>query len=125
MVGWLWLRHGAAARAARPWSARSSPALGLVLVLDLLSGADLSLVGVAVGARRDGGAAFYFVISADDDNGLPPHRARGRGPRGRRRRAAALAGLVGLLPMDGGDGAGDATQGLTVAWWVPCCCSAW
>ena len=47
-------------------------ALGLVLVLDLLSGADISLVGVlwALGAMV--GAATYFVISAEEGNGLPP-----------------------------------------------------
>ena len=47
-------------------------ALGLVLVLDLLSGADLSAAGVlwALGAMV--GCATYFVINADDDTGLPP-----------------------------------------------------
>ena len=46
--------------------------VGLVLVLDLISGADLSTTGVlwALGAMV--GAATYFVIGADTDNGLPP-----------------------------------------------------
>ena len=43
-----------------------------MLVLDLVSGADLSLVGVlwALGAMV--GAATYFVMSAEEGNGLPP-----------------------------------------------------
>ena len=46
-------------------------AAGLVLVLDVISGAELSTVGVlwALGAMV--GAATYFVISADESNGLP------------------------------------------------------
>ena len=47
-------------------------ALGLVLVLDLVSGADLSLPGVLWALAAMVGAATYFVISADEDNGLPP-----------------------------------------------------
>ena len=47
-------------------------ALGLVLVLDLLSGADLSVPGVlwALGAMV--GCAAYYIINGDDTTGLPP-----------------------------------------------------
>ena len=94
VIGWLWLR-----RSQRPGRLTVLGAVlaagGLVLVLDLVSGADLSLVGVlwALGAMM--GLAGYFVISADETNGLPPivlaagglivggaHAGRGR--RGRR-----------------------------------------
>ena len=47
-------------------------AVGLALVLDLLSGADLSLPGVLWALAAMVGAASYFVISADESNGLPP-----------------------------------------------------
>jgi drug/metabolite transporter (DMT)-like permease len=70
VVMWLWLRHGHRPSGLTLLGA-SIAAGGLVLVLDVLSGADLSLVGVlwALGAMV--GAATYFVISADEDNGLP------------------------------------------------------
>src|SRR4051812_37500381 len=70
VVVWLWLRHGHRPSALTLLGAAIAAA-GLVLVLDVLSGADLSAVGVlwALGAMV--GAATYFVISADEDNGLP------------------------------------------------------
>ena len=40
-------------------------------------------------------AATYFVISADEDNGLPPHRAGRRRPASSGGLVLALAGLVG------------------------------
>ena len=71
VVVWMWLRHG-----QRPGPVTlvgaGLAALGLVLVLDLLSGADLSLAGVLWALAAMVGAATYFVISADEDNGLPP-----------------------------------------------------
>ena len=73
-------------------------ALGLVLVLDLLSGADLSIRGVlwALGAMV--GCATYFIIIGDDDNGLPPIVLASAGwwsaPS-----PSHCSGLVGLLPM--------------------------
>ena len=71
VVVWLWLRHG-----QRPGPVTlvgaGLAALGLVLVLDLLSGADLSVPGVLWALAAMVGAAAYFVISADESNGLPP-----------------------------------------------------
>ena len=70
VVVWLWLRHGHRPSALTLVGAAIA-AGGLVLVLDVISGAELSAVGVlwALGAMV--GAATYFVISADEDNGLP------------------------------------------------------
>jgi drug/metabolite transporter (DMT)-like permease len=116
VVVWLWLVHG-----HRPGPVTlvgaALAALGLVLVLDLISGADLSLPGVlwALGAMV--GATSYFLISADEDNGLPPLTlaACGLVVGGL---ALGVLGLVGLLEM-------RATTdpvtyaGTTVAWWVP------
>ncbi len=71
VVVWLWLRHG-----ERPGRltlvGAGVAALGLVLVLDLLSGADLSVPGVLWALAAMVGCATYFVMSADEDNGLPP-----------------------------------------------------
>lgn len=97
VVVWLWLRHGQ--RPGRVTLAGAGlAALGLVLVLDLLSGADLNVVGVLWALAAMVGAASYFLISADESNGLPPIAlAAGGLVIG----TVALAGLalVGLLPM--------------------------
>lgn len=116
VVVWLWLRHGQ--RPGRITLAGAGiAALGLVLVLDLLSGAQLSTVGILWALAAMVGAASYFVISADEGNGLPPLvlawgglvvGAVGLG----------LLGLLGVLPMRA---ATEATTyaGAEVAWWVP------
>ena len=116
VVVYLWLRHG-----QRPGPVTLLGAavavLGLVLVLDLLSGADLSVVGVlwALGAMV--GAATHFLVSADEGNGLPPMALAGSGLVV----AAAvlgLLGLVGLMPLRTA-GTDVAYAGVEVAWWVP------
>jgi drug/metabolite transporter (DMT)-like permease len=92
-------------------------ALGLVLVLDLLSGADLSVAGVlwALGAMV--GAASYFIISADETNGLPP-LALAAGGLVVGALFLGLLGAVRLLPMDVAD-ASTTYVGRSVDWWVP------
>ena len=116
VVVWLWLVHG-----QRPGpitlTGAAVAAFGLVLVLDLLSGADLSMAGVlwALGAMV--GAATYFLISGDESTGLPPLTlAAGGLVVG----AVVLGGLglVGVLPMRA------STESVTYAgsefaWWMP------
>lgn len=116
VVVWLWLRHG-----QRPGPitlvGAGLAALGLVLVLDLLSGADLSLPGVLWALAAMVGAATYFVISADEGNGLPPLTlAAGGLVVGTL--TLGLLGLVGLLPMRASK-ASVTYADVTVAWWVP------
>jgi drug/metabolite transporter (DMT)-like permease len=116
VVVWLWLRHG-----ERPGRLTVAGALlaavGLVLVLDLFSGAGLSLPGVlwALGAMV--GCATYFVMSGDDRGGLPPIVMASAGLL-----VAAVAmaflGLAGVLDMASSH-AQVAMAGATVAWWVP------
>lgn len=116
VVVWLWLRHG-----QRPGPVTlvgaALAAAGLVLVLDLLSGADLSVVGVLWSLGAMVGAASYFVISADEGNGLPPLTlAAGGLVVGAA--VLGLLGLVGVLPMAGSTR--PVTYGTTtVDWWVP------
>lgn len=115
VVVWLWLRHG-----HRPSGLTVMGGLlalgGLALVLDVVSGAELSTAGVlwALGAMV--GAATYFVISADESNGLPgiSLAAGGLVVGGT---ALLLAGGAGLLPLDWSTE--DAVyDGVTVPWWV-------
>ena len=116
VITWLWLRHGRAP--GRLTIAGAVVALaGLVLVLDLLSGADISLVGVlwALGAMV--GAATYFVLSAEEGNGLPP-LALAAGGLLVGSVALIVAGIVGIVPMAATT---DAVEfvGTTAPWWVP------
>ena len=116
VVLWLWLRHG-----HRPSGLTVLGAViaggGLVLVLDVLSGADLSAVGVlwALGAMV--GAATYFVISADEDNGLPGIvlAAGGLLVGGT---VLGLAAAVGLVPFRAST-APAVYDGHAVPWWWP------
>lgn len=97
VVLWLWMRRG-----ERP-SARSIIGavvafVGLVLMLDIATGARLDVGGIlwALGAMV--GAAAYFLLSARSDTGVPPIALAGLGlligAVG-----LTLAGVVGVLPM--------------------------
>lgn len=116
VVMWLWLRHGHRPSGLTLLGATIA-AGGLVLVLDVLSGADLSLVGVlwALGAMV--GAATYFVISADEDNGLPGIvlAAAGLLVGGL---VLLVAGGTGLVPFRATT-APAVYDGHAVAWWWP------
>ncbi|MCD4526224.1 EamA family transporter [Nocardioides sp. cx-173] len=116
VVVWLWVRKG-----ERPGpltlAGAGLAALGLVLVLDLLSGAGLSVPGVlwALGAMV--GAAAYFLISAHEDSGLPA-LALAAGGLIVGGASLGLLGLVGVLPMS--SSTQDVTMaGSSYAWWVP------
>ncbi|HEX5860716.1 MAG TPA: DMT family transporter [Nocardioides sp.] len=116
VVVWLWLRHGQRPGAVTLVGAGLA-ALGLVLVLDLLSGAELSVPGVLWALAAMVGAAAYFVISADESTGLPP-LALAAGGLVVGTLALAGLGLVGLLPLDRATAPVD-YAGVTMAPWVP------
>jgi drug/metabolite transporter (DMT)-like permease len=116
IVLWLWLRHG-----ERPSPVTLAGAglagLGLVLVLDLVSGAELSLVGVGWALAAMVGCAIYFVMSADEGNGLPPIALAAAGMVIGATSLAVL-GAVGVLEIS--SAATSVTlAGRTVEWWVP------
>jgi drug/metabolite transporter (DMT)-like permease len=116
VVVWLWLRHGHRPHRLTVLGAAIAAA-GLALVLDVVSGADLNVVGVAWGLGAMVGAATYFVISADEDNGLPgiSLAAGGLVVGGA---VLGVAGLLGLLPMQVTT-APVSYRGVEVAWWLP------
>lgn len=99
IVVWLWLVHGQRPGALTLVGAAIC-ALGLVLVLDLISGTDLSSVGVAWAAAAMIGCAAYFLISSDDTTGLPPITLAAGGLLVGTAVLGLLA-LVGVLPMHG------------------------
>ncbi|GAA1934107.1 EamA family transporter [Nocardioides marmoribigeumensis] len=116
VVLFLWAAHG-----ERPGRLTVAGAViaaaGLVLVLDLLSGASLDPVGVlwALGAMV--GAASYFVINGHDGLDLPPLALATAGLVVGAV-VLGLAGLVGALPMGASTAAAD-YRGVEVAWWLP------
>jgi drug/metabolite transporter (DMT)-like permease len=116
VLAWMWWRHGH--RPGRLTLGGGVLALaGLVLVLDLLSGADLSLVGVGWALLAMLGAAVYFVVSASEDNGLPPIVLAAAGL-ALGTLALSLAGLVGLVPMAASTAA-VSYDGARVPFWLP------
>ncbi len=116
VVLWLWLRHGNRPHRLTVAGAIVA-ALGLVLVLDVISGADLNAIGIAWGLGAMVGAATYFVIGGDTDNGLPPITlaAGGLVVGGV---VLLAAGLVGVLPMHATT-IDVSYDGVVVPWWVP------
>jgi drug/metabolite transporter (DMT)-like permease len=70
VVGWMWLRH--AQRPGRLTVGGAVAALiGLCLVLDLVSGAEFDGIGVVWAVAAMVCAAFYWIVSAGDHDGLP------------------------------------------------------
>jgi len=116
VIGWMWLRHGHRPGVLTLVGAVVA-AFGLVLVLDLVSGADLSVPGVLWALGAMAGAATYFVLSASEDNGLPPLVLAAAGL-SLGAVALLLAGVVGVVPMHFST-APVSYDGTTVAWWLP------
>ncbi|MFL5844434.1 MAG: EamA family transporter [Solirubrobacteraceae bacterium] len=115
IVVWLWLRRGE--RPTRLTCAGAAIALvGLVLVLDLLSGADLATGGVLWALAAMVGAATYFVLSARVTD-LPPLALAGGGLAIGAVALGAL-GAVGLLPMRA-TSIDPTYAGHAVVWWLP------
>jgi len=116
VVVWLWLRRGERPGALTVAGAGLA-ALGLVLVLDLVSGADLDPVGVMWALIAMTGAASYFVLAADSPPDLPPVALAAAGLAAGALMLAAL-GAVGVLPMDAAT-TPPTYAGSEVGWIVP------
>ena len=120
VVLWFWLRHG-----QRPTRATIAgtmlAAVGLVLVLDLVSGVpgatSVSPVGVAWALLAMLGVSTYFVINANVDTGLPPF-ALAAGGLTTATLALGLLGATGIMPLEYST-ASPVYGGTAVAWWLP------
>lgn len=115
VIGWLWLRHG-----QRPTLLVGAGCVvagaGLVLVLDLVTGVGLHPVGVMWALLAMVGVATYFVLSAQEGNGLPPIVLASAGMVVGAVSLLAL-GAVGLLEMTWSTD--PATYaGVDLPWWV-------
>lgn len=115
VVVWLWVRHGH--RPVRLTVVGAAlAAVGLVLVLDLVSGADLSTLGVMWSLVAMLGAAVYFVLSAGR-SALPPLVLAAAGLC-LGALVLLLAGAVGVVPMHASTS--DVAFGdSTVPFWLP------
>jgi drug/metabolite transporter (DMT)-like permease len=116
VVLWLWIRRG-----ERPSRRSILGAViafaGLVLMLDILTGASVNGAGIlwALGAMV--GAATYFVLSAKADTGLPPLALAGSGLL-LGALGLTVAGAIGVVPLAWTTD--DITYRFgTVPWFVP------
>ncbi|MGI8523425.1 MAG: EamA family transporter [Nocardioides sp.] len=116
VIAWLWVRHGERPRRLTVTGALIA-GVGLVLVLDLLAGTSLSGPGVAWAFGATAGAAVYFVLSAREDDALPPLALAGSGlVIGTV--VLALAGVVHAVPMTFATHP-PTYDGASVPWWLP------
>ncbi|MPQ98883.1 EamA family transporter [Modestobacter sp. I12A-02628] len=116
VVLWAWARTG-----QRPSAVTTAGVVvavgGLVLVLDVASGARIDALGVVYGLLAAVGLAVYYVVSGRTDDALPPlvtawaGMAVGAGVLG-------LSAAVQLLPWSSGT-ADVVLAGRTTSWLVP------
>lgn len=116
VVAWLWVRRGMRPTRLTVIGAVVAVA-GLVLVLDLVSGARVVPAGVLWALGATVGSAAYFLLSAKQDSALPPIALAAFGlvigAVG-----LTLAGVIGVLPMTWNTHDVTFLTG-TVAWFVP------
>ncbi|MBO0979616.1 DMT family transporter [Microbacterium sp. SD291] len=86
VILWLWVRRGEKPT-RRSILGAVLAFVGLVLMLDILTGAQIHLGGILFALGAMVGAATYFVLSGKGDTGLPPIALAGLG---------LLIGAVGL-----------------------------
>jgi len=116
VVVWLWLRQGQRPGPLTLFGAGLA-AVGLVLVLDIASGASVNVPGVLWALAAMVGVSAYFLISADESTGLPPLALAGGGLVVGAV-VLGLLGLTGLMPMEATTTT-TSYAGADVAWWVP------
>jgi drug/metabolite transporter (DMT)-like permease len=115
VLGWAWLRYGQ--RPGRTTVIGGIIAIvGLVLVLDLTSGAQVSLVGVSWALIAMVGVAVFFVVSAGRSELPAIVLAAGGLIIGAV--ALGLAGIAGLVDVHGSTRE-VVYAGLTTPFWVP------
>ncbi|WP_309128146.1 DMT family transporter [Microbacterium sp.] len=97
VVLWLWARRGERPT-GRSILGAAIAFIGLVLMLDILTGARVDAAGIVWALAAMVGAATYFVLSARADTGLPPIALAGLGLM-LGAVGLTVAGLVGILPV--------------------------
>lgn len=115
IVGWMWLRHSRRPSGLTAAGVVAS-VVGLVLVLDVTSGASVDVIGVLWGLMAAVGLLVYFLAAAHGDEALPPISLAGGGL------AVGALGLVaaaagGLLPMSAST-ADVHLAGAALPWWA-------
>ncbi|WP_314650042.1 EamA family transporter [uncultured Microbacterium sp.] len=97
VILWLWIRRGEKPT-RRSLVGAAIAFVGLVLMLDIVTGAEVNVAGIlwALGAMV--GAATYFVLSAKADTGLPPLALAGSGLL-LGALGLTITGAVGVLPI--------------------------
>ncbi|WP_217180695.1 DMT family transporter [Streptomyces sp. AC495_CC817] len=116
VVFWLWVRRGEKPT-GRSLIGAAVAFIGLVLMLDVLTGAQVNLGGILFALGAMVGAATYFVLSGRGDTGLPPIALAGLGLL-----VGALgltiAAATGLLPFEWTTNDVEYSM-VTVPWFVP------
>ncbi|HEU5485214.1 MAG TPA: DMT family transporter [Microlunatus sp.] len=116
LIGWLWWRRGQRPTAAKLVGAAFAIA-GLVLVLDLTSGARVSPVGVAWGLGAALCLCAYFLLSEHTD-AAPPALLLTTVGTGVGASVLVLAGLIGIVPLTAAS-ASVTLGGHSLPWWAP------
>ena len=97
VILWLWIRRG-----ERPGGRSILGAgiafIGLILMLDIVTGARLDPAGILWALAAMIGAAAYFVLSARADTGLPPIALAGLGLL-LGAMGLTAAGAIGVVPL--------------------------
>jgi drug/metabolite transporter (DMT)-like permease len=117
VVGWMWARHG---RRPTPVTLAGVglAVLGLVLVLDVFSGVQISWAGVVWGLLAAVGLATFYVSSSHEhEESLPPLALAGFGL-GVGAVALVVASATGLIDYATSRESVE-IAGLATAWWVP------
>jgi drug/metabolite transporter (DMT)-like permease len=116
VVVWLWARHR-----QRPTRLTVAGAVvagaGLSLVLDVFSAGAVDGLGVVWGLLAMVGCAVFFVLSAGEDNGLPPI-VLAAGGLAVGAVALGTAGVVGVVHLTAST-APASYRGVEVPWWLP------
>ncbi|MFC7491293.1 MULTISPECIES: EamA family transporter [unclassified Knoellia] len=117
VVGWMWARHGHRPSRLTLGGVALSVA-GLVLVLDVFSGVQISWAGVVWGLLAAVGLATYYVTSGHEhEESLPPLALAGFGL-GVGAVVLVAASATGLIDY-GTARASVEIAGVDTAWWVP------
>ena len=116
VVLWLWIVRGQHPRALTLAGVGLALA-GLLLVLNVFSDVQISLIGVLWGLLAAVGLAVFFIVGADEGTGLPPLAftclAMLLGSA-----ALGVAGVLRVVPF-ATDAADVELAGFTVPWWIP------